>query len=242
LQSEFDKHCAEGTQAGTPHASASAFSDRADQSTVKHHQPHFLGPTRPAYAFNIARASLQGTDVSPDDRTYSSPSSPKSSIHEHTPPSNACISNSIRDPLRTISERRVIQLLNVYAEEVSPVYPIFDAEALISQTRASFDEWLATRDQASGPDGLDLSLVRVAVATAQCFESMGTNELSRQLVALVEAEMSQSYTNAVLTCRDAVIMTALVRLSFIPLKTTQRANMFIEYLLLPCRPRALGMA
>jgi hypothetical protein len=218
LQSEFHKHCVEGTQAGTPLTRASAFSDGArqtDQSTTKHHQPHFLGPTRPAYAFNIARASLQGTDVSPDDLASNFPSSPTSDIHEQTPRSNACIRDSVRDPLRTISKAKVIQLLSVYAEDVSPVYPIFDAQALISQTQANLDGWLATGDQAGGSDYLDISLVRVAVATAQCFESMGTNEFSRQLISLVEAEVSQSYTNAVLTCRDAVMMATLASLSFL---------------------------
>jgi hypothetical protein len=245
LQSEFNKHCVEGTQAGTPLTRASTYSDGArqtDQSTAKHHQPHFLGPTRPAYAFNIARASLQGTDVSPDDFVSSSPSSPTLSIHEQTPPSYACIGDSTRDPLRKLSKSKVIQLLSIYAEEVSPVYPIFDAQALMSQTQANFDEWLATRDQVGGRVNLDASLVRVVVATAQCLESMGTNEFSRQLISVVEVEVSRSYTHAVLTCRDAVIMATLASLSFHVFKTVQMANRSLEPLLLTRRPRTLGVA
>lgn len=213
LQTDFNKHCTEGTQAGTPPGRASVCSDEArnaDQSAAKHHQPHFLGPTRPAYAFNIARASLQGTGVPVDDPAFSSPPSPTLSTHELGPPSIVGTSDLSRDPLRTTSKAKVIHLLTVYGEELSPVYPIFDAQALISQTEATFDAWLAARSCVAESSELDIPLVRVAIATAECVESMGANEFSQKLISLVEAEVSKSYASSVLSCRDAVILTALV--------------------------------
>lgn len=245
LQAEFNKYRSDGAQIDTPHSRTSTHSNGArdgDQTTAKHHQPQFVGPTRPAYAFNIARASLQGNSVPVDDPAFSCPPSPVPSIHDPEPSPMVCDSDPSCDKLRTMTKAEVIRLLTVYDEEVGPVYPIFDGPALISQTEAQFEAWLAAQDSMVDSSALDISLVRVAIAIAGTVDSMGVNDFSRQLVSSVEAEVSKTYASSVLTLRDAVLLTALVWFLFFFFSTKQSADTAADCLLLPCRPRALGLA
>lgn len=91
------------------------------------------------------------------------------------------------------------------------MHPIFDAPALISQTEENFDAWLVSQNPIPDPSELDVSLLRVVVAIGECVNSMGPNDFCRQLISSAEAEASKSYMNSVLTCRDAVVLTTLVR-------------------------------
>lgn len=103
-----------------------------------------------------------------------------------------------------------MRLLTIYAEEINPVYPIFDTDALISQTQLNFDAWLTSSDTETNTGVLDISLVRIGVAIGNLIDCSDENSFSRQLISLVEIEAAQTYTASAMSCREAVIFTSLV--------------------------------
>lgn len=208
LQAEFSQHCLATGQVATP-CSAPAMAHgimEAEQPTSRHHQPQFLGPTRPAYAFNIARATLQGDTTAVDDPAFSSPPSPAPSARDNVSRTSILIT----DPLRILPKDEVLRLLSVYTEEISPVYPIFDVAALTSQTQLHFDSWLTSPDPRTNIGGLDIALVRLGVAIGNLIDCVDANGISQHLVSQVEAEAAQNYMFSAMSCREAVVLTTLV--------------------------------
>lgn len=135
----------------------------------------------------------------------------------------------------------MLRLLSVYEDEIVSVYPIFDIQALISQTQRNYDSWMTSQEIKIDPATLDLSLLRVAIATASEIESMKEPHLNRQLIIDAETDVFKTYASSTITCREAVIFTAMVKTAFFPALNCPKLTI-AEHLLLPHRSRAHSLA
>ncbi|KAM0273133.1 hypothetical protein ACHAQH_008482 [Verticillium albo-atrum] len=161
-------------------------------------QPHFVGPTRPAFSLRIAEISLTRMGIgsnealppsAPDSRAGSAgPSSPEPPLALQAGPGY--------DPLLTFAPGEILRLLDVFQEEVESVYPfieVADLAANVSQILGLLrhpDEDLAAHVRRARQK--DLRIMKIAVATGIVIEAHGRNDASMMLIDSVEAEISMA--------------------------------------------------
>ncbi|KAF3356367.1 hypothetical protein VdG1_03878 [Verticillium dahliae VDG1] len=159
-------------------------------------QPHFVGPTRPAFSLRIAEISLTRMGIgsnealppsAPDSRAGSpGPSSPE--------PQMASQVGLGYDPLLTFAPGEILRLLDVFQEEVESVYPFIEVARLAAGALQVLT-FLRNPEEDMAPSmrralQKDMRLMKVAIATGIVIEAHGRNDASTLLTDSVEAEIS----------------------------------------------------
>ncbi|CRK31906.1 hypothetical protein BN1723_014571 [Verticillium longisporum] len=159
-------------------------------------QPHFVGPTRPAFSLRIAEISLTRMGIgsnealppsAPDSRAGSpGPSSPE--------PQMASQVGLGYDPLLTFAPGEILRLLDVFQEEVESVYPFIEVARLAAGALQVL-AFLRNPEEDMAPSmrralQKDMRLMKVAIATGIVIEAHGRNDASTLLTDSVEAEIS----------------------------------------------------
>ena len=177
------------------------------------HGPNFVGRTRPAFSFDVARSSLKNIGIHTDASERSGAATPERDDRR----------TILRDfdhaeLLGSLSKDKMLRLINVYEEEVHPVYPFVNMSAITSavdtlsgKPRSGFTAGPNEGAKVDGEQNMtDTMLVRVVVAIGNVVESLGANEFSSKLVESVEADLT-SLVNANATYTSVAVLTILVK-------------------------------
>jgi hypothetical protein len=131
-------------------------------------------------------------------------------------PSGGCPAQG-RDPLLGIPPGEVLRLIDVYQEQLHSIYPIINADVLVSKTGWLLDllqqsladpraELLAGLDEDAQKD---VRIVKVALASSIVVQAQGHNELSQRLVESVECAASHVVRRAAVDLRDVQLLTMI---------------------------------
>jgi hypothetical protein len=152
----------------------------------------FVGRTKPAFSFDVARTSMKEMGLSNDTPAFSSPASPEPESR-----GDQTGSLSASDPLPALSKDELLTSIAVFREEVDPVYPFVDVDGLIRQvedlsvvtesTRGMTETFHPNAYEAYSPR--ETMVLRVVVAIGQVIQLLGPNDVSQQLVESVEGEI-----------------------------------------------------
>ncbi|KAI4596761.1 hypothetical protein KJ359_005104 [Pestalotiopsis sp. 9143b] len=142
----------------------------------------FVGTTRPAYALNVAKATLSVVDESSDH----SGTEDDDSIPLEQSPIDA--RDLPQDPLLAMSLSTIYRLLDIFRDEVEPVYPLLETSNLRSQTPEMLKHF---EQEYSLPfDGRisqkDIHLLKIVLATALVLDNHEKTELSARLISSFE--------------------------------------------------------
>lgn len=157
-------------------------------------EPQFVGPTRSAFGIIIAKRSLTRMGFPDcDSLPPSGAQSPTSRPKEANAPQN------LGQLLSGFTACEVTRLVNVWREEVEPVYPCVDMGERISDAQYVLDCIRAGRLIDSGErrparcdvTTRDVDFVKVAMATTLVLESHGATELSTAIIDSVERVVSR---------------------------------------------------
>ncbi|KAK9783559.1 hypothetical protein SCAR479_00118 [Seiridium cardinale] len=143
----------------------------------------FVGTTRPAFALNVAKATLSVLDETSDD---SSPEPNEPPIPSSQSPE--MIHSSPQDPLLRMPLSAVYRLLDIFQDEIEPVYPLLDTANLRSRAAEMIKQF--EEEYTLKFDGRlsqkNIHLLKIVLATAIVLESQGKTELSSQLISSFE--------------------------------------------------------
>lgn len=173
----------------------------------------FVGPTRPAFALNVAKATLSMVDEPSDDGSSSC-----SEAEDVARPSTASPEvgrNTGRDPLLGMPLSKIYHLLDVFGDEIEPVYPLLDTSSLRSRApdmiRQFDDEYNLTFDGRLSQK--DIHLLKIVLATALVVDNQGKTELSSQLIASFEDDALRITSPSDVDLQEAQIFAIMVHSS-----------------------------
>lgn len=225
------------TQTPVSQSAGSLYTANPLQQPKDPKQPHFVGPTRSDFSFNIAETSLHRMGISPNDPLSPIPSSRASSpdpIPETAPRYSLSDSLPHTDQLLKFSTEEVSRLVGIYQEDVACVHPIIEVKDLISNTERILEFARNPRRSSTPASNIlqkDLQLLRIAVATAITHEIPGKNETSDQLIFAVEQNVGMLSNEDEVDLKDIQIVGMLVSID-IPMEKLL-LNTILEFVLLP---------
>jgi hypothetical protein len=122
-----------------------------------------------------------------------------------------------KDPLLTLSLTEVCRLITIFQEEIETLYPFVDSSELAAVAGTQMSELskhLELLDSNSNMNsGLsedrDISLLRVAVATAIVVEARGKNPLSSKLIGSTDKKAAQVTRSSDVDLRDLQWLTMM---------------------------------
>ncbi|KAF2012904.1 hypothetical protein BU24DRAFT_494824 [Aaosphaeria arxii CBS 175.79] len=202
------------------HSQSSQFADRiyCDPGLTrddKPKQPHFVGPTRPAFSFNLAESALSRMGIVADPEGPPGISTTASSRDPTPDPAveeRSAAPKSFQDCLLSFSDDEVTRLVGIYQEEVLCCHPILVAEALAR-------DCLQIRDLARHPykhstgkqkfSMKDVHMLKIVLATALTHEPQGRNESCDQLISAVEHHIGSISSGCEIEIKDIQILAML---------------------------------
>jgi hypothetical protein len=161
--------------------------------TNRRRQLPFVGRTRPAFSFDVARTSMREKGLSNDaPAAFSTAASPEPDLADTVP---ELLHQP--DPLLNLSRQEVMDAIETFREEIHPVYPFVNmdevhkhAECFFAATPQSLRvSYNAATNSLAAWDAQQALLLRVVVAVGKVIHSFGANRTSQQLVEFVETEV-----------------------------------------------------
>lgn len=180
----------------------------------------FVGTTRPAFALNVAKATLSVVD----EHTWDDSSSEADDFSRPATTSPEAGRNLSQDPLLGMHLSLVHHLLDIFRDEIEPVYPLIDTSDLRSRApdmikqfeeecTLKFDGRLSQKN---------IHLLKIVLATALVIENQGKTELSSYLISSFEDDALRITSPSDVDLQEAqifAIMVGLGRTSSLTLET-----------------------
>lgn len=185
--------------------------------TGAHRQPQFVGHTRPAFSFDVARNSLKDMGLTNDTTSFSGAATPEPDLRDTN--AQDCIASDIA--LWNLGETEIVRLICVFDDEVNPVYPFVDIPKLIEQAKSQFGDpqhphrppfRMGVSTAVEQQPRTETMVLRMVVAVGKVIESLGVNDLSKQLVTSVEMEFYGMSMSSDVKYAELSVMALLVRL------------------------------
>ena len=103
----------------------------------------FQGPTSATYNFDVAKSSLRRLGIaeheSQEDNGAVEIDPALGAPHQKPAPMAPMVTDTPKDPLRSITKHEAVRLFQVYEAEVGSMYPMLDMDAWIPKTKSFFD-------------------------------------------------------------------------------------------------------
>jgi hypothetical protein len=175
-------------------------------------QPQFIGPTSSDYNFSMARDTLRQMGIQPEDLNNQATSltSPF--------PSRAQSPEPNRTQYGVTMDRQEIQhALEVYKEELHPVYPYLDLDEIRKQLLILLSKPETDPDEISDRhkrlvDMKSLGILKMILASVSVLEARGKTTFAQRLVDSVEDEISTVLRQSEVSISDLQILTLTVRI------------------------------
>lgn len=206
--------------------SPASISTHTIQSAPEPTRPQFLGPTSSDFSFSVANTALNrlGIDASPQDfRNESAVSSragspePEALSTSRDPLNgNRIPSFQDKDPLLMLGLREVESALDVYEEELHPIYPFVDVDDVKSNAAALYRqaEMSGRGDRGNGTRtcSIDTMVLKMMVAAALVVRGAGKSNTGQLLLESVDAVLDKGIRGIEMTLQQVQLFTLTVRL------------------------------
>lgn len=183
-------------------------------------KPHFVGRTSSAYSFHVANSTLQSMGIRADEHDSRLDSTLPSRRQSVEPPTQVEEDQSTPDALLTLDLSEIYRHLEVYREELMPIYPFINIDEIISRVpqiheylqrtpaRISLDK--GRQHDPSAIDHADGNIIKLMVASALVLEGGGQSMLGQELVDNVEATLTRSVRKVEIGLKELQILTMTV--------------------------------
>lgn len=189
------------------HACTPSHASLAAAGVKERKEVQFVGTTRPAFALNVAKATLSVVDEPSDDSGSEAEGLRAPSIQ-----SPEVSHSSAQDPLLGMTLSAMYRLLDIFRDEIEPIYPLLDTVNLRSRAAEMIQQF---RDEFSLKfDGRlsqkDIHLLKIVLAAALVLENQGKTELSAQLIASFEDDALRITSPSDVDLQEAQIFAIMV--------------------------------
>ncbi|KAH7383054.1 fungal-specific transcription factor domain-containing protein [Cadophora sp. MPI-SDFR-AT-0126] len=183
------------TTVGRPQARRTSISQPKVKSAPT--RPQFIGPTSSDFSFNVANSALTRLGIEPanaDTRLESAVTSRRTSPE---PTSRDPVNNHNIDPLMKLSLTEVKRMLDVYEDELHPIYPFIDVDEVRDRASELYQELEAGHIGAEVSGELrtcsvDAMVFKLIVATALVVEGAGKSAMGEELLGSIDATLDKS--------------------------------------------------
>ncbi|KAI8942328.1 hypothetical protein NX059_000407 [Plenodomus lindquistii] len=178
-------------------------------------QPQFVGPTRSAFSFTIAEASLARMGISTEQRSSTGHASSGSSrAPSPGPPTHQSYASAMKDgdALVDIPIEEIIRLIDVYHTQVLLCHPILDAQLLAAEAPYLLGMAQHSKEHSLERPKLtkkDIHILRLVVATSLIHETPGRSSIADNLVTTVEQGIDRVSRSAPADIKDLQLMSML---------------------------------
>ncbi|PVH76667.1 hypothetical protein DL98DRAFT_657261 [Cadophora sp. DSE1049] len=185
----------ETTTVGRPQARrASKSHSKANSAPTR---PQFVGPTSSDFSFNVANSALTRLGIEPtnaDTRLESAVTSRRTSPE---PTSRDPVTNPDLDPLLKLGFAEVMRMLDVYEDELHPIYPFIDVDDVRAWAPNLYQELEigcsgAEASEESRTWSVDAMVFKLMVATALVVEGAGKSKIGEELLGSIDATLDKS--------------------------------------------------
>ncbi|KAE9372603.1 hypothetical protein N431DRAFT_439683 [Stipitochalara longipes BDJ] len=179
-------------------------------------KPHFVGHTSSAYSFHVANSTLQSMGIRADEHDSRLDSTLPSRRQSVEPPLTVEEDKPTPDALLTLNLGEIYRTLEVYREELDPIYPFINYEIIIARVPQIYEYLQRALPQTSSEksqhdpfsiDRTDGNIIKLMVASALVLESGGQSMLGQELVDNVEAPLTNSVRKVEIGLRELQILT-----------------------------------
>jgi hypothetical protein len=178
-------------------------------------QPQFVGATRPAFDLNVARSSMNNMGIPTDLPSGSATDDPVATLRKEP-----LELRSLFQPLRNYGKEKILALVEVFQEELNPVYPYVNIPDLISLVHHLFERYgdnglnnvQEPDDNQDAVGQLEFMVFITFIACAIAVDSLGRNKLSQQLVNSAQKFLFDDVGSGRATYEEILISVTVVRL------------------------------
>lgn len=196
--------------------SSLVYAPATNRQTGEPKEPYFVGHTKPAFSFHIAKTSLSRMGIATDSPLPpSDPESLAASPRGPTPEPEAWPTETYleTDCLLSFSVEEVVRLIEVFQEEVESMYPLLSSAELAANAQ-SIMKFVRDPSEAaiSGAKvGIrDVQTLKMAISTAIVIEARCKNDLSTKMVDSVEERVCRISGYPLLGLKELQLWTMLV--------------------------------
>ncbi|KAK0113956.1 hypothetical protein ONS96_014805 [Cadophora gregata f. sp. sojae] len=173
---------------------ASSSQSKANSAPTR---PQFIGPTSSDFSFNLANSALSRLGIEAPNGDARLDSAVTSRRTSPEPTSRDPTTNPKLDPLLTLGFEESKRMLDVYEEELHPIYPFIDIDNVRIRAPTLYRELEARCSggevaQDSRSRSIDTMVFKLVVATALVVDGAGKSKLGEQLLGSIDAALDRS--------------------------------------------------
>lgn len=160
-------------------------------------QPQFIGPTNSNYNFKMANNTLKQMGIQPNEPDMSEMVDSAFPSRHQSPEPHTRDNIRAQDPLLTIEKQEIYHSIEVYKEDIHPIYPFLPLE----ETRKTLPAILNCLDHGTNLDTgeggrhdsvgqKDVKILKMILASVLVLKAGGNSMLAQRLVDSVECASS----------------------------------------------------
>jgi hypothetical protein len=175
-------------------------------------QPQFIGPTNSNYNFKMANNTLKQLGIPPNDPDQSGMIDSALPSRYQSPEPHTQHNMPAQDPLLTVDKQEIYHAIEVYKEDLHPVYPFLPVE----ETQKNLPTILnymgpGTNQNTCNIVGRkDVKILKMIVASVLVLKGGGNSTLAQRLVDSVECVPSTSPRLVDIDIRELQVLTMTV--------------------------------
>lgn len=225
---ELQAHGASSMHSGSPGQTLNSMGhvigiNRNSQRSLDPKLPKFVGPTSSAFSFGVAKSSLESMGLQTEvmNATGAIDSLAPTPRESPKPEELEKILSHPVDALNSFTHDEVYRLLEVYKEELFPIYPFIQVEKiaeLVPSILRMYDKSERVLGLSTGKipgtdfDEKDIRIFKMMLASALVIEGLGQSDLGLQLFESVEYAMSRNSRAAEVDLKELQVLASMVRL------------------------------
>jgi hypothetical protein len=183
-----------------------------------HTQPQFIGPTNSNYNFNMANNTLKQMGIPPNEPDLSEMADSALPSRYQSPEPYTRDKKCAQDPLLTIETQEIYHAIEVYKEDIHPIYPFLLLEetrktlpAVLNYLGRGTDLDTGGRDHRDNSVGQkDVKILKMIVASVLVLQGGGNSMLAQRLVDSVECASSTSPRLVEIDVQELQVLTMIV--------------------------------
>ncbi|KAH8597525.1 fungal-specific transcription factor domain-containing protein [Bisporella sp. PMI_857] len=179
-------------------------------------RPKFVGPTSAAFGFGVANSTLQRIGVPIAELVNSPTLNSAVASRQGSPDEVPNAAENHVDPLCAMNLTDIYRLINVYKEEINPIYPFMPIHDIIQKAPHTYENYLAfsslsssSSRRMSDDNEKEVRILKTIMASALVVEGQGESRIGQKLAESAENSHGRSVREVEVDIKELQILTLM---------------------------------